>query len=222
MGNMQDLLYNSSYIGERPDIQKLIPSNAEFILDIGCSTGVLGSDIKKMTGARVYGIEISEEMANLAKERIDKVFVGDVESVIKSNELLACKFDVIIFADILEHLVDPWKVLRLAVSRLNDNGVIVASIPNVRHLSTIFSLVFKGYWPYRERGLHDRTHLRFFTKRNTIELFKYADLKIDVINANYRLFDKCYRINCLARFFAAFGMRNFMAYQYLIKAHKGK
>jgi len=81
-------------------------------------------------------------------------------------------FDCIIFADILEHLKDPLVLLKNATSFLSDGGVIIASIPNIRHHTTIINLLFKGYWPYRERGIHDKTHLRFFTLKNIKEMIE--------------------------------------------------
>lgn len=211
--------FNPSYLGQRPDIARLIPAGAKVVLDVGCSTGVLGASIKAKTGAQVFGIEISEKMANEAIERIDKVFVGDATEIILKGELKDYLFDAVIFADVLEHLIDPWATLRAAATHLNPGGTIIASIPNIRHIDTIYNLVIRGYWPYRDRGIHDRTHLRFFTKRNIVELFENAGLSIDIIDTNYRLLERPHRINDFARFFALPGISNFLAFQYLIRAH---
>lgn len=212
--------FNPSYIGARRDIQSLIPASVRNVLDVGCSVGTLGAAIKeKSGGAQVFGIELSEQMAEEANARLDKVFQGDVAEVIRSGQLDGFKFDAIIFADILEHLIDPWTVLREIKKHLNPKGIIVASIPNIRNLDTIFNLVVKGYWPYRERGIHDATHLRFFTKKNIIELFEAADLSVSNIQTNYRLVEKPNIINGLARFFAFPIIRNFLAFQYLITSH---
>ncbi|MCK4948010.1 MAG: class I SAM-dependent methyltransferase [Candidatus Aureabacteria bacterium] len=211
---------NPSYIGQRPDIERLVSPNAKTILDIGCSTGTLGAAIKARTGARVFGIELSQEMAHVASDRLDKVFVGDAAEIILQGKMQDFRFDTIIFADILEHLIDPWSVLRGAARYLENDGTIIASIPNVRHLDTIFNLVFKGNWPYRERGIHDQTHLRFFTKRNIMELFDSADLSIDTIKTNYRFIERGHRLNRFAKFLAIPGMRNFLAFQYLIRAQR--
>ena len=211
---------NPSYIGQRPDIERLVSPNAKTILDIGCSTGTLGAAIKARPGARVFGIELSQEMAHVASDRLDKVFVGDAAEIILQGKMQDFRFDTIIFADILEHLIDPWSVLRGAARYLENDGTIIASIPNVRHLDTIFNLVFKGNWPYRERGIHDQTHLRFFTKRNIMELFDSADLSIDTIKTNYRFIERGHRLNRFAKFLAIPGMRNFLAFQYLIRAQR--
>ena len=210
--------FNPSYAGQRPDIERLIPPEAELILDVGCSTGILGAAVKAKTGAQVFGIELSEEMANEAIERIDKVFVGDATEIILRGELNGYYFDAIIFADVLEHLIDPWATLSAAVTHLNSRGIVIASIPNIRHINTIYNLLVKGYWPYRDRGIHDRTHLRFFTKKNIDELFEYAGLSIDIVETNYRLLEIPHRINRFARFLALPGIRTFHAFQYLIRA----
>ena len=210
--------FRPAYTGRRDDILRLIPPDAKKVLDIGCSIGTLGAAIKAQTGAQVVGIELSQEMADVAATQIDMVFVGDVEEIIFRQAFQDLTFDTIILADLLEHLRDPWSVLAAAVKHLDRKGIVIASIPNVRHISTILSLVLIGYWPYRDRGIHDRTHLRFFSKRNIIELFEKSCLSIEKMQANYRFVDRACRINHLARFFALPVLRDFLAFQYLIRA----
>ena len=210
--------FNPSYIGQRSDIVRLIPFEVKLVLDVGCSTGVVGAAVKARTGAQVFGIEVSEEMANEAHDRIDKVFVGDATEIILNRKLDGYHFDAIIFSDVLEHLIDPWATLSAAATHLNPAGTIIASIPNIRHIDTLFNLVLKGYWPYRDRGIHDRTHLRFFTKKNIAELFENAGLSIDIFEANYRLLEKPHTLNRFSRFFALPGVKNLLAFQYLLVA----
>lgn len=210
--------FNPSYVGQRPDIETLIPPEAQLVLDVGCSTGTLGAAVKAKTGAQVFGIELSEEMANEANNRIDKVFTGDAAEIIRGGVLSGHYFDVIIFADVLEHLIDPWATLSAAATHLSPRGVIIASIPNIRHIDTIYNLAVRGLWPYRDRGIHDRTHLRFFTKQNIEDLFEQAGLSIDVIATNYRLLEAPHKINRFARFLALPGISPFLAFQYLIRA----
>jgi len=219
---MDKLDVNQAYTTKRSDVLKIVPKNVRQVLDVGCSVGALGSQIKAYTGANVTGIELSEHMANEALSRIDKVIIGDASLIIKNGQLEKNHFDAIIFADLLEHLNDPWNTLAESVNLLNKAGVIIISIPNIRHISTIYSLIFKGYWPYNDRGIHDRTHLRFFTKKNIIELLDGANLEIDIIQTNYRFFDKPHKINRYAKYFAFPLIKNFLAYQYLIKASRKK
>lgn len=210
--------FNPSYIGRRSDVERLLPGGVRSVLDVGCSVGSLGASIKASTGAQVTGIEYSAAMAAEAAKVLDRVFVGDATAVIDGPDLEGQQFDAIIFADVLEHLPDPWLTLRRAVRLLSPGGIIIASLPNIRHVSTIFHLVVLGYWPYRDRGIHDRTHLRFFTRRNVLELFRSADLSIDSIDAKYRLIERPHRVNRFAKYFALPGLRGFLAFQYLVTA----
>ena len=207
-----------AYIGPRNDVLKFVSVNSKKILDVGCSIGTLGAAIKEKTGGEVIGIEISKEMASVATQRIDKVIIGDAEELILEGKIQNYKFDTIIFADLLEHLKDPWSILAKAAGYLSSNGKIIASIPNIRHIDTIINLLWRGYWPYRDRGIHDKTHLRFFTKRNVIELFEDAGLSIEEIASNYRLVEKPHSINRFAKFFAIPGLRDFLVFQYLVLA----
>ena len=210
--------FNPSYIGRRSDVERLLPPGVHSVLDVGCSVGALGASIKASTGAQVTGIEYSPAMAAEAEKVLDRVFVGDATAVIDGTALEGMQFDAIIFADVLEHLPDPWLVLRRAVRLLGPGGRIIASLPNIRHLSTIYHLVVLGYWPYRDRGIHDRTHLRFFTRRNVLELFRSANLEIESVDAKYRLLERPHRINRFAKYFALPGLRGFLAFQYLVTA----
>jgi 2-polyprenyl-3-methyl-5-hydroxy-6-metoxy-1,4-benzoquinol methylase len=215
---MNESDFNPSYVGRRPDIERLVSPDARAVLDVGCSTGALGEAIKARTAACVYGIELSPEMADIASGRLDRVFVGDAATVILGGGLGDSRFDTIIFADVLEHLIDPWAVLQAGARYLEPGGVVIASIPNVGHIDTICNLVFRGHWPYRERGIHDRTHLRFFTRKNIEELFAGAGLVIEQIETNYRFIEKPLKINRFARVFAIPGMRRLLAFQYLVRA----
>lgn len=219
---MQKENLNPSYIGRRDDIVKLIPTGVKKVLDIGCSIGALGESIKRKNGAEVTGIEVDEEMANIAKEKLDRVVVGDIESINLEDHLAPNYFDCIMFADVLEHLKDGWKILGRTVNLLEENGVVIASIPNIRHYSTIFSLVFRGIWPYRERGIHDRSHLRFFTLKNIKEMFRDAALEITRIERNYRIIERPHRHNRFSKYFACLLPKDFLTFQFLIVARKNQ
>ncbi len=212
--------FNPAYVGPRPDIMALIPTEARNILDVGCSNGASGAEMKRVLKARVTGIEMSESMADEAKARLDRVIVGDVEESSIQGKLADREFDAVIFADVLEHLRDPWIVLSNIRQKIGLGGVVIASIPNVRHLDTLVNLVVKGYWPYRDRGIHDRTHLRFFTRRNIVELFAGARFKIDRFETNYRLIERPHSANSYAKYFALPGLKDFLAFQYLVRARR--
>ena len=212
---------NPSYIGSRDDILNLIPVKVGKVLDIGCSVGALGEQLKRRNNnVEVIGIEIDRQMARVAREKLDSVIMEDVENINLADYLPLNHFDCIIFADILEHLRNPRDVLKNAMSFLRDSGVVIASIPNVRHYTTIANLLFRGYWPYRERGIHDKTHLRFFTLRNIGELFQHANLKIVSIKRNYRIIEKPHPLNKYAIYFSVPPFKDFLTFQYLVVAKK--
>lgn len=212
--------FNPSYIEERNDILNLLPDNVNKVLDIGCSTGALGEGIKRKQCAEVIGIEMDEQMAKVAKEKLDRVIIGDVEKINLADYFSSNYFDYIIFADILEHLKNPWDVLKSATGFLNNEGIIIASIPNVRHYTTILNLMIKGCWPYRERGIHDKTHLRFFTLINIKEMLQNAGLEIVRIKRNYRIIERPHPYNKFTKYFALPLFRDFLTFQYLIIAKK--
>jgi methionine biosynthesis protein MetW len=217
---MSENYSRKGYTGGRPDILALLTNSVERVLDVGCSTGTLGRSIKEIHGARVTGIELDKRMALVAKNQLNRVLVGDAEKIFEQGQLKDEKFDVIIFADILEHLINPWRVLSLATEHLSEHGMIIASIPNIRFFNSLFNVAVLGRWPYRDRGIHDRTHLRFFTLKNIQELFDQAGLVIENQTANYRIIERPHGVNRYAKYLALPGVRNFLAYQYLIRAKK--
>ena len=162
----------------RQEILALIPQNAKSILDLGCGTGELGKALKQRQSCLVDGIEINKEAANAAKQNLDHVFTDNLNRFDPS--FLSRKYDTLIFADILEHLIAPWLVLKKFTSVLEDNGVVIASIPNIAH-PWIVSQLQKGLFRYELAGLLDVTHLRFFTKTTIGQLFYKAGLKITEI-----------------------------------------
>ena len=165
------------YFGHaRPEVMALVPSSARKVLDIGCGTGRLGEALKARQQAKVIGIELDEAAATVARMRLDGVIVGDVEQAVP--DFPPGSFDAIVCADILEHLRDPGGLLLKARSWLAPDGRLVASIPNVRHNSVVRSLL-EGNWTYEPAGLLDRTHLRFFTRREIEKLFCRAGFAID-------------------------------------------
>ncbi len=168
------------YEYSRPEVQELVNPEARKILDVGCGSGVMAFELKEKLNAEVWGIELFEKAAQKARTKLDKVIVGSVENAI--NELPEKYFDTITFADILEHLVDPGKIINKIKSKLKPNGEIIASLPNIRHWTVIKKLI-EGNWRYEEAGLLDKTHLRFFTFETAIELFNKCGFNIRDIKA---------------------------------------
>ena len=166
------------YKGAREDVACLVPNKARRVLDIGCAYGITGALIKDRGVQEVIGVEINEQAYKEAVKRLDKVFLGDIQDIVLPYD--KGYFDCIIYADVLEHLIDPWSVLARYKDLLNDEGVVIASIPNIRHYRVIKKLL-KGRWDYQEMGVMDSTHLRFFTLKNIEEMFQNAGYSIEEI-----------------------------------------
>ncbi len=162
------------YQHERPEVQALVPADARQVVDVGCAGGALGKGLKAARpDLTVRGIEPVAEAAEMAQGVLDEVFVGAAEAEPPDSWP---RPDCVIFADVLEHLEDPWGVLRSWSGRLAPGGCILASIPNVAHHTVVRGLV-KGRFDYADAGILDRTHLRFFTRASIYELFADAGLQ---------------------------------------------
>jgi len=91
--------------------------------------------------------------------------------------------DLILCLDVLEHLVDPWRVTSFLQKLLKPGGALIISVPNIRNRDILFPLLFKGKWDYTEAGVLDKTHLRFFVRRTAIELVESSGLTVDKVGA---------------------------------------
>ena len=129
---------------------KLVGNNKK-VLEVGCSTGYVSKVLKEEFRCAVTGIEIATDAAKEAEKYCSSTIVGDVEVMDFSEELGEDKFDVITFGDVLEHLKDPGKVLTALRAFLNDDGYVLASIPNIAHISVALELL-EGKFDYRPMG----------------------------------------------------------------------
>ncbi|MCW5640831.1 MAG: class I SAM-dependent methyltransferase [Rhodoferax sp.] len=161
---MENDARQQSYTSVRSDIVHLVPSSARQILDVGCSNGALGHYLKSVAADRsVCGIEFDPAFAHTAAQCLDQVIHADVNLMHWPSALPGQSFDCIIFADVLEHLLQPREVLASALRHLAPGGSLIISLPNVRHVSAFWSIFVQGRFPSRDRGIFDRTHLRWFT-----------------------------------------------------------
>jgi len=169
----------ANYFGNiRHEMLEFLPKKLNTLLDVGCGEGNFANFIKSKKTVEAWGIELMEEPATKAKEKLDKVLVGACEENIK--ELPDNYFDVIFFNDVLEHFVDPYSVLKQMKQKLSPEGIIVSSIPNVRYHRVIKQLLFNKDWKYTMDGVLDKTHLRFFTKKSIVKM--YEDLGYEVLH----------------------------------------
>ena len=165
------------YSHARPEIAVFIPDTVKTILDIGCGAGEFLKLVKDRTGAETWGIEVEDKIAKKAKQQVDKVLTGNVEE--KINSIPDRFFDCITFNDVLEHFQEPSEILKKIKSKLSQNGIIVASIPNVRYYNNIKELIIKREWEYRDAGILDSTHLRFFTQKSMKRMFEEVGYRVE-------------------------------------------
>ena len=145
-------------------IVNMVKNNSD-VLEIGCSTGFMSKYLKEEKGCRVVGVEINPSSAKKAKLFCKQVIVGNIEDDNIFNKI-DTMFDVIIFADVLEHLAAPDKILLKIKKFLKSDGFILISIPNIAYWRIRKNLLF-GKFEYTDEGILDKTHLRFFTLKTT-------------------------------------------------------
>ena len=207
----------SYYQDARGDLVQLVEAGRHRILDVGCGAGSLGAALKAAGKAReVIGIEKHEAAAHVAESRIDRVLCADVETA--ELPLEEGTFDYIVAADVLEHLVDPWTVVKRLARLLRSGGHMIASIPNVRFCKVVLPLIVQGEWRYRSQGVLDDTHLRFFTKKSMRRLFDEPSLVVRQILPAFKLLPGC-KAHRLNRFTLGL-FEDFLTIRYLVEVTK--
>lgn len=167
------------YGGDRAEILEFVSPQIKTSLEFGCGQGGFSELIKKRLKAETWAVELHEGMAKLAESKLDKVINKDATKAL--IDLPDKYFDSIFFLDILEHLVDPYSLLEDCKKKLTDEGAVIASIPNIRYYRALKNYVFKGMWEYKDQGIMDITHLRFFTHSSLVKMFKELGYKDVVI-----------------------------------------
>jgi 2-polyprenyl-3-methyl-5-hydroxy-6-metoxy-1,4-benzoquinol methylase len=162
----------------RFEMLRFVPPDCRRVLDVGCGKGNFGEALKQSRPVEVWGIEPVPDAATEAAAKLDRVITGMFNP---EADLPRATFDAVTFNDVLEHLLDPTAALRLAHSLLRPGGVVVASIPNFRQFQTQWEIVVRGEWRYRDHGILDATHLRFFTKKSIPVLFEGCGFAIEQI-----------------------------------------
>jgi SAM-dependent methyltransferase len=172
------------YDQSRPEMLQFIPEHCNAVLEVGCSSGAFGARLKEQRpNCEVWGVEPDVRSAQIAAGRIDHVINGILSPDLP--DLKDKRFDAICFFDVLEHLVNPERALIDCKNYLAEGGVIVASIPNILQFYQIGEILYRQDWRYREAGILDSTHLRFFTKKSIERMFQttgFKRIKITGIN----------------------------------------
>jgi 2-polyprenyl-3-methyl-5-hydroxy-6-metoxy-1,4-benzoquinol methylase len=179
MTNSPSPKHGDYYGHARADMLIHIPQSVKTVLEIGCGKGEFSRSIQAKCSAEIWGVELNNAAAELANQHLHTVFCGPIEQHL--DALPDNYFDCLCMNDVIEHLVDPWQVLQSLRTKLKPNGIIVASIPNVRHYKNLSSLLLNADWQYADSGTLDRTHLRFFTHKSMQRLFNEAGYRVVTI-----------------------------------------
>jgi SAM-dependent methyltransferase len=199
----------------RGEILPFLPARVARLLDLGCGTGATVGFVREARAVEwAGGIELDTQSAEAARRVCDRVWTGDATSLPFEKEIAEASLDLVLCLDTLEHLADPWAMVRRLSPFLKPGGRLILSVPNIRNWKFLWRLAAQGDFRYRDAGLLDRTHLRFFVRETAVELATSGGLRlVSAANAHPFAFPD-------ARFLlskASFGaLDEFLAKQWLV------
>ena len=163
------------------DLLALMPATAQRVVEVGCMHGALARAFRATKNPAVHytGIDIDADYAAVAAASCDRALPGDIEAFDDTHFASLFPSDCWAFGDCLEHLRDPWRLLKRIRAGIDaERGVLVACIPNAQHWSVQMRLA-TGLFRYEDSGLLDRTHIRWFTRITMIELFAATGWRVE-------------------------------------------
>ena len=199
----------------KPAFLRLIDPHGLRVLDLGCGGGHNGALLKKAGAREVVGVELDAGAAHEARKRLDAVVESDLADL-DPTRLGDEPFDAILASDVLEHLLDAEDVFAKALTRLRPGGAVVISLPNVSNVYVFANLLFKT-WPRRSSGIFDRTHVRFFAKRDMVRLLEGAGLTVLRVEP---YFTRYRAIRFASLVLSLYVFRDYWARQFLLLAVK--
>ena len=199
----------------KPAFLQLIDPRGLRVLDLGCGGGHNGAMLKKAGAREVVGVELDPGAARDARKRLDRVVECDLGRL-DPAELGDQPFDAILASDVLEHLTDAEEVLARAVTLLRPGGAVVLSLPNVSNVYVFSQLLLKT-WPRRSSGVFDRTHVRWFARRDMVRLLQDAGLEVLRVEP---YFTRYRAIRAASLVLSLYVFRDYWARQFLLLAVK--
>ena len=163
----------------RPELVRMLPRPLGRVLDVGCGRGNAAAGLREAGATWLAGIELDGDAAAAAAGVYDELRAGRVEDEL---DRVTPPFDTILLYDVLEHLVDPWELLRRLHRIAVDGARVHVSIPNARHWTLLRDLLVRGTFGYRPAEHRDVTHLRWFTRRDLVELLEGTGWNVESID----------------------------------------
>ena len=162
----------------RPECLALIQREPTVALDIGCGSGGVGYALRqRFPECALWGCELDPTAAGLAREHFDRVLEQDIETVDFESMGLKQPFDLVCMFDVLEHLVNPWQLLRGLQRIVAQDAHLLVSLPNVANIFLMHDAL-SGHWRYTKWGLLDFTHLRFFADFDARKMFYQTGYRV--------------------------------------------
>lgn len=164
-------------LNPRPEVARVVPLTTRNALDVGCGLGGFAVTLREVLGpdVRLVGVEAVPQNAEAARHQgFDEVIAGYFPEALHGRHE---RFDLVSFNDVLEHVVDPWEMLRQTKAFLSETGLVVAAIPNIQYAPVVLDLL-NGRWEYADTGILDKTHLRFFTRAGSAALFEESGYEV--------------------------------------------
>ncbi|MBY0435773.1 MAG: class I SAM-dependent methyltransferase [Cyclobacteriaceae bacterium] len=203
----------------RFDLISLLPKRGVGrLLELGAGSCDTLVEIKRQNLAEVVvGVELMRlPGTNQENALIDELFYGDFETL--NKQFQANSFDVVICGDVLEHLIDPWTAVQNLNYLLKPGGLFIISCPNIRYYETFVNIYVKGSFGYTDFGLFDRTHLRFFCRRDLVQMLRGAGLTVKSVIPSFKFHrkSKFFILNAIT-----FGLfEQLLAVQYVIRSER--
>ena len=169
----------------RPDMQRFVPATMGNVLEVGCSAGGFSGAFMSRSN-EIWGIEPNPEAAATAKTRLTHVLNGLYDD--QAPQLPDHHYDVVICNDVIEHMPDHDRFLEDIKIKLKPGAILIGSLPNMRFITAMVKLMILKDWQYRESGILDRTHLRFFTRKSILRSLDDHGYEVEAIHGGSSVF----------------------------------
>ncbi|MDO9254166.1 MAG: class I SAM-dependent methyltransferase [Bacteroidales bacterium] len=170
---------NYNYIYQsRKEMLDFVPQSCLKILEVGCGDGSFSVQLKDRKDTEVWGVEMHEESASIALQRLDKVLCGNFLELMETQKLPANYFDCIVFNDVLEHFLNYDEILSGIKKLLKVNAYVVTSLPNFRYVGNLWEIIIRKDFQYKSSGVLDYTHYRFFTAKSIQRMYSESGFEV--------------------------------------------